>query len=185
MCTSTRGCGVEGDGIEDRGSRQVLTMSTVSCVPEESFSGLLAIARESVGQLLPKRDPTKQPLAISSRQEDLDIGSGKSKSSMLRCCDATPFNEAPHWYSECYAPATLLLRSPWQAAAESWWSHHSSNDNDAMTQIAGCTGCSAEDGMPCSLANAEPVGRLSRSQAADQQSSTSSSRAAPGQREAV
>lgn len=73
---------------------------------------------------LPKRDPTEQRLAISSRQADLDIGSGKSKRSMQRCYDAVPLNK------------TLVLRSyyalPGKAAAESWWSHHPSNDNDVM-----------------------------------------------------
>ena len=58
--------------------------------------------------------------------------------------------------------ATLLLRMSWHAAAESWWSHHSSNDNDVMAQMAG-----AEGGWEAVLlASAEPVGRLL---AADQQ----------------
>ncbi|KAJ0122233.1 hypothetical protein J7T55_002745 [Diaporthe amygdali] len=59
-----------------------------------------------------------------SRCADLDIGSGKSKRSMQRCYDAVPLNK------------TLVLRSyyalPGKAAAESWWSHHPSNDNDVM-----------------------------------------------------
>lgn len=75
----------------------------------ESFPGLAATARESVGQLLPDADPTKQRLAISSRQEALDIGSGKSKSSMLRYRDAAPLSE------QDLSSATLLLRTSWQS----------------------------------------------------------------------
>jgi hypothetical protein len=84
----------------------------MSSVPGESFSGLGATARESVGQLLPRRDPTEQRLAISSRQEDLDIGSGKSKGSMLPCPRCSAFLRDRETEKHCYAPATPLPGRP-------------------------------------------------------------------------
>lgn len=132
----------------------------------ESFSGLAATARESVGQLLPDADPTKQRLAISSRQEALDIGSGKSKSSMLRYRDAAPLlSRTSRVLRSCYA-------LPGKAAAESWWSHHPSNDNDVMTQMAGAVQRREEmrcDAVALGKCRArEPIARLL---AADQHSS--------------
>lgn len=64
----------------------------------------------------------------------------------------------------CYAPCFAL---PGKAAAESWWSHHSSNDNDVMTQMAGAE---EEMGMPCS-GKCRARGPIARLLAADQQGS--------------
>lgn len=100
-------------------------------VPGESFSGLGAIERESVGQLLPNTTPQSNSWRSHLARRTLTLGAASLKA---QCYDAAMhrLHERHLWL--CLS-ATLLLRTPWHAAAESWSSHHSSNDNDAMTQI--------------------------------------------------
>lgn len=105
MGASTHGCGVER---RDRGSRfevgqECLHLPCLAwrVIPQAGSNGT-RVSRSAPS----KRDPTKQRLAISSRQEALDIGSGKSKSSMLRYRDAAPLlsrTSAPLVLRSCYA----------------------------------------------------------------------------------
>lgn len=142
----------------ETGSRSsgCLPLTSTQQRPGESFSGLAATARESVGQLLPNATPQSSAWRSHLARRPLTLGAASLKA---RCYDAA--------MQRLLSPrpgATLLLRTSWQAAAESWSSHHSSNDNDVMAQ----TGGAEEDAMPCS-GKCRARGPIARLQAADQQ----------------
>lgn len=119
-------------------------------MPGESFSGLAATARESVGQLLPDATPQSSAWRSHLARKPLTLGAASLK---VRCYDTAMQRPSEQDLSS----ATLLLRTSWQAAAESWWSHHPSNDNDVMTQMAGAETRECDAVL---WASAEPVSRL-------------------------
>lgn len=105
MCTPSHGCGV---GRRDRWLSRCLDLPCLEpWSPGESFSGLGAMARESVGQLLPNATPQSSAWRSHLARKPWTLGAASLKA---RCYDT-----AMQRPSEQDSGATLLLRTSWQS----------------------------------------------------------------------